>query len=48
VKPRLIKGRGGVFEVMAGGQLIFSKRASGRFPEELEIIEVLRGIRPEA
>ena len=42
VKPSLIKGSGGVFEVTADSTLIFSKRATGRFPEEEEILELLR------
>jgi selenoprotein W-related protein len=42
VKPALIKGSGGVFEVTADDRLIFSKRATGRFPEEEEILELLR------
>jgi selT/selW/selH-like putative selenoprotein len=41
VRPRLIEGRGGVFEVTAGGRLIFSKRSTGRFPEDDEILEAL-------
>jgi selT/selW/selH-like putative selenoprotein len=38
----LIKGRGGVFDVVADGKLIYSKHATGRFPEEHEIVEALR------
>jgi len=37
----LVKGRGGEFEVVAGGQLIFSKRMLGRFPDLEEILEKL-------
>jgi selT/selW/selH-like putative selenoprotein len=33
IKSRLIKGRGGVFEVTVGNDLIFSKKKLGRFPE---------------
>jgi len=43
VKPELIKGSGGVFEVHADGKLIFSKKKEGRFPEEREIFEKLPG-----
>ena len=35
--PRLIKGKDGVFEVMLGDQLVYSKRATGRFPEPGEV-----------
>jgi selT/selW/selH-like putative selenoprotein len=41
VRPRLIEGRGGVFEVSSGKKLIFSKKATGRFPENGEILEAL-------
>ena len=43
IKPELIEGRGGVFDVKADGQLIYSKHASGdRFPEHEEVISKLR------
>ncbi len=34
---RLIPSRGGVFEVMVNGELVFSKKALGRHAEEGEI-----------
>ncbi len=34
----LIPSSGGVFEVSLGGELIFSKKEQGRFPEDGEII----------
>ena len=34
----LIKGSGGQFEVVLDGQLIFSKKELGRFPETGEIL----------
>jgi selenoprotein W-related protein len=40
----LIKGRGGVFEVVANGTLVFSKKAVGRFPEEEEVVEAIRSL----
>lgn len=39
--PELIASSGGVFEVVADGDLIFSKRAEGRFPEEEEVLRPL-------
>lgn len=42
VAARLIEGGGGVFDVVADGDLIFSKHSEGRFPEEDEIVEALR------
>lgn len=39
---KLIKGGGGEFEVEADGRLVFSKRETGRFPEDSEIVEALK------
>ena len=39
VSAELIKGAGGVFEVTLDGDLIFSKKALGRFPEHSEVFE---------
>jgi predicted Rdx family selenoprotein len=41
VRPKLIEGRGGVFEVKSGAALLFSKKATGRFPENDEILGML-------
>ena len=38
---QLIPSDGGVFEVVADGQLIFSKKQLNRFPEDDEIIAKL-------
>jgi selT/selW/selH-like putative selenoprotein len=38
----LIEGRGGVFDVVADGKLLFSKRAEHRFPKAEEILRALR------
>jgi selenoprotein W-related protein len=37
----LIEGSGGVFEVLAEGKKIFSKKQVGRFPEMNEILRQL-------
>jgi selenoprotein W-related protein len=42
-KVVLIKGKDGVFEVTVDGNLVFSKRALGRFPDDGEVVEVIRG-----
>jgi len=45
MKPELVRGNGGVFEVTAEGEILFSKRTTGRFPEEGEVaarVEVQR------
>jgi len=41
VEPELVKGSGGVFEVIVDGALLFSKRALGRFPEEGEVARLI-------
>ena len=38
IDTTLIKGSGGQFEVVLDGQLIFSKKQLGRFPETEEIL----------
>ena len=38
----MIRGSGGVFNVTAGNELIYSKYDTGRFPSEDEILEKLR------
>ncbi|MBD3236557.1 MAG: SelT/SelW/SelH family protein [Candidatus Eisenbacteria bacterium] len=38
----MIASGGGVFEVTADGELVFSKRNMGRFPEDEEVLEALR------
>jgi selenoprotein W-related protein len=42
VEIKFIEGSGGAFEVKKDGQLIFSKREKGRFPESDEIISLLK------
>jgi selenoprotein W-related protein len=39
----LVKGVAGVFEITVDGQLVFSKRQLGRFPEDAEIDALLSG-----
>lgn len=33
----LVKSSGGVFEITLNGELVYSKKASGRFPEWKEV-----------
>ncbi len=42
VKPKLIKGDDGIFDVEADGALVFSKHEVGRFPEAPEVLARLR------
>ncbi|MBI1310264.1 SelT/SelW/SelH family protein [bacterium] len=42
IDAELIKGRGGVFDVVVDGRLIYSKHQTGRFPEPDEILRQLK------
>jgi len=42
VETELIAGSGGVFEVAVDGTKVFSKKALGRFPEDGEILGLIR------
>jgi selenoprotein W-related protein len=47
----LVPGRGGIFEVRLDGELLFSQKEAGRFPEPSEIKDALRtrlGLGPPA
>jgi selenoprotein W-related protein len=39
----MIEGGGGIFDVKVDGELIYSKHETGRFPEEDEVLESIRG-----
>ena len=41
LQVNLISSGGGVFEVSFDGELIFSKKSSGRFPTNSEIIDLV-------
>ncbi len=38
---RLIKGSGGIFDVVVDGAKVFSKHEIGRFPQPGEVVELL-------
>jgi len=38
-----VRGSGGEFEVTIDGRLVFSKRATGRFPDPEEILAQIPG-----
>jgi selenoprotein W-related protein len=42
VEAELIKGKDGIFDVVVDGKLIYSKHQTKRFPENEEILEILR------
>ena len=42
VDSELTAGSGGVFEITVDGKKVFSKKALGRFPEDGEILGLIR------
>jgi len=42
VESKLVASGGGVFEITVDGKLIFSKKSLDRFPEEGEVLELIR------
>lgn len=42
IDAQLVRGSGGIFEVTADNERIFSKKEEGRFPTEKEIVDKLR------
>ena len=41
IDATLIKGSGGQFEVVLDGQLIYSKKKMGRFPDTSEVLQLI-------
>lgn len=39
----LIESRGGVFEIEVDGKLVYSKKRTGQFPDEVGLVEKIRG-----
>jgi len=39
LEVELIKSSGGVFEVVIDGDLIYSKKQTGEFPDEMKIVK---------
>ena len=44
MKAELVRGSGGVFDVTADGVLVYSKHRTGRFPDNDEVLQALRGL----
>lgn len=42
VESELIAGKGGIFEVIADGNMVFAKRKLGRFPKEGEVVAIIK------
>jgi len=45
VKPELIKGTMGIFDVVADGKLVFSRHRAGRFPDAGEAVRAIRELK---
>jgi selT/selW/selH-like putative selenoprotein len=43
IEVELVGGHGGIFDVLADGRLVFSKRKEGRFPTGKEVLVALKG-----
>jgi selT/selW/selH-like putative selenoprotein len=41
ITPQLIPGRGGIFDVIVDGQMVFSKFETDSFPDEAQLLEQL-------
>jgi selenoprotein W-related protein len=44
IDPKMIAGRGGIFDVHVDGKLVYSKSSTGRFPESGEVSKLVRGM----
>jgi selenoprotein W-related protein len=42
IGSELIGSRGGVFEIEYGGKLVFSKKELGRFPNDGEVLNLIK------
>lgn len=42
MEVELLASSGGVFEVVVDGKLVFSKKSLNRFPEEGEVVHLLK------
>ena len=42
IEAILHKGDKGIFDVVVDGERVFSKQETGRFPEDQEIVELLK------
>ena len=45
VDSQLVRGSGGIFDVLVDNKKIFSKKDVGRFPTEKEIVDQLRAMK---
>lgn len=40
---RLVKGSGGIFDVVVDGRMVYSKDETGRFPDPGEVLRLAQG-----
>ena len=45
VETKLISSGGGVYEIILDGELIFSKKTLGRFPDDGEVVTLIKQAR---
>jgi selT/selW/selH-like putative selenoprotein len=43
MNSELVAGKGGVFEISVDDKLVFSKRSLDRFPDDGEVVKLIRG-----
>jgi selenoprotein W-related protein len=48
VKPTLIKGAGGIFDVQVDDTPVWSKHQTGRFPDDNEVLDKIESLRRKA
>jgi len=41
---KLIQSSGGVFEVVVDGELVYSKKATGTFPDEMLLLQQIESV----
>ncbi|MCK5835844.1 MAG: Rdx family protein [Desulfobacula sp.] len=46
MKPELIPGSGGVYDIVADNKILFSKKGVSKFPNHDEIIELIKKTSP--
>jgi len=44
VSPKMIEGRGGIFDVIVDGTKVWSKHDVGRFPEHNEVLDKITAL----
>ncbi|WDP93405.1 MAG: hypothetical protein HUN04_24965 [Desulfobacter sp.] len=45
ITPELVPGSGGVYDIIAGETLVYSKKNTGKFPENNEIVDKIKSLK---